>query len=125
MPSATTDGRPGKILVVEDDPAIARILCLLLQRSGRAVLQAADGRGGMALFDDQQPDLVVLDLALPGVDGWGVLRYIRAASAIPVVVVTSDVRSADRSRAEGADAFVTKPFDNQALVEQVDVLLAK
>jgi DNA-binding response OmpR family regulator len=113
-----------KVLVVEDDPAIARVLSLLLDRGGRVVVRAQDGTAGVALFDVETPDLVVLDLALPGLDGWAVLRHIRAAGSVPVVIVTSDIQSHDRSVAEGADAFVTKPFDNDQLMAQVDALLA-
>ena len=116
--------RTDKVLVVEDDPAIARVLSLHLDRGGRVVVRAEDGSAGVALFDVEAPDLVVLDLALPGLDGWAVLRHIRAAGSVPVVIVTSDVQSQDRSVAEGADAFVTKPFDNDQLVAQVDALLA-
>jgi DNA-binding response OmpR family regulator len=113
-----------RVLVVEDDPAIARILALLLQRSGRVVDQADDGPAGVEHFDRQQPDLVLLDVTLPGIDGWEVLRHIRDVSPVPVVIVTSNVHSRERSLAEGADAFVTKPFDNSALMAQVDALLA-
>ena len=114
---------PTKILVVEDDPAIARILCLLLDRLGCAVVRAADGTEGVGLFDEESPDLVVLDLALPGLDGLGVLRHIRTVSSVPVVIVTSDVRSRERSLVEGASAFVTKPFDNDQLLAKVGSLL--
>ena len=87
-------------------------------------MRAADGPAGVNLFDVEAPDLVVLDVALPGLDGWGVLRHIRAAGSVPVVMVTSDIHSHDRSVAEGADAFVTKPFDNDDLMARVDALLA-
>lgn len=114
----------GKVLVVEDDPAIARVVSLLLGRAGCSVVRAEDGREGVALFDAEAPDLVLLDLSLPGVNGHGVLRHIRAAGSVPVVVVTSDVNSHDQILLEGADAFVTKPFDNDELMAQVDSLLA-
>ncbi len=115
---------PTKILVVEDDPAIARVLSLLLRRAGCTVVRAADGSEGVALFDVEAPDLVVLDLALPNINGWGVLRHIREAGSVPVVIVTSDIRSEDRSLDEGANAFVTKPFNNDQLLAQVGSLLA-
>jgi DNA-binding response OmpR family regulator len=114
---------PSRILVVEDDPAIARVLFRLLSRPGCAVVRASDGVEGVDLFDRETPDLVVLDLGLPGLDGWEVLRHIRSAGSVPVVIVTSDVRSLDRSLDEGANAFVTKPFDNEQLVAQVGSLL--
>jgi DNA-binding response OmpR family regulator len=113
-----------KVLVVEDDPAIALVLARLLERSGCVVDQAADGLSALEHFDRDRPDLVLLDLALPDVDGWEVLRHIRGAGPVPVVVVTSYVHSRDRSLAEGADAFVTKPFDNSELMAQVGALLA-
>jgi DNA-binding response OmpR family regulator len=112
-----------KVLVVEDDPAIARVLGLLLERAGFVVDQAGDGPSAVDHFDREQPDLVLLDVTLPGIDGWTVLRHIRGASLVPVMVVTSNVNTRDRSLAEGADAFVTKPFDNAELIAQVDALL--
>jgi DNA-binding response OmpR family regulator len=84
---------PSKILVVEDDPAIARVLFRLFSRRGCAVVRAADGAEGVDRFDHDPPDLVVLDLGLPELDGWEVLRHIRSAGSVPVVIVTSDVRS--------------------------------
>jgi DNA-binding response OmpR family regulator len=117
-------GAGAKVLVVEDDPAIARVLGLLLERSGLAVDQAGDGPTAIACFDREPPDLVLLDVALPGIDGWTVLRHIRGASPVPVVVVTSFVASRDRSLAEGADAFICKPFDNADLMAQIGALLA-
>jgi DNA-binding response OmpR family regulator len=108
---------------VEDDPAIARVLSRLLTRLGCAVVGAADGSEGVGIFDRETPDLVVLDLGLPGLDGWEVLRHIRSAGAVPVVIVTSDVGSHDRGLNEGANAFVTKPFDNEQLLAQVGSLL--
>jgi DNA-binding response OmpR family regulator len=112
-----------KILVVEDDPAIARILSRLLTRLGSAVVHAADGSEGVGAFDRETPDLVVLDLGLPGLDGWEVLRHIRSSSSVPVVIVTSDVHSHDRSLDEGANAFLSKPFNNDELVAEVGSLL--
>jgi DNA-binding response OmpR family regulator len=114
---------PNKVLVVEDDPAIARVLSRLLTRIGCAVVQAADGSEGVGVFDRETPDLVVLDLGLPSLDGWGVLRHIRGSGSVPVVIVTSDVQSHDRSLVEGANAFLSKPFDNNELVAQVGSLL--
>jgi DNA-binding response OmpR family regulator len=115
-----------RVLVVEDDPAIALVLRRLLERSGFVVNRAEDGLTAVDRFDRDPPDLVLLDVTLPDIDGWTVLRHIRgeSASAVPVVVVTSHVQSRDRSLAEGADAFLAKPFDNSELVAQVDALLA-
>ena len=122
--SCRGEAHTDKVLVVEDDPAIARVLSACCSTAaGRVVVRAEDGSAGVALFDVEAPDLVVLDLALPGLDGWAVLRHIRAAGSVPVVIVTSDVHSQDRSVAEGADAFLTKPFNNDQLVAQVDALL--
>jgi DNA-binding response OmpR family regulator len=114
-----------RVLVVEDDPAIARVLGLLLERSGFVVNQAGDGLTAVDRFDHEPPDLVLLDVTLPDIDGWTVLRHIRGRSSpVPVVVVTSHVQSRERSLAEGANAFVAKPFNNSELVAQVDALLA-
>jgi two-component system response regulator ResD len=124
MVSAGHRSAAGRVLVIEDDPAIRRVLSLLLERAGCVVSRAEDGPDGVTRFDEERPDLVLLDVALPGIDGWAVLRHIRAASLVPVVVVTSNVHTRDRSLAEGADAFVTKPFDNSELLAQVEALLA-
>lgn len=113
-----------KILVVEDDPAIARVLSRLLARLGGSVVHAADGSAGVDAFDRDTPDLVVLDLGLPVLSGWEVLRHIRSTGPVPVVIVTSDVHSHDRSLDEGANAFVSKPFNNEELVARVGSLLA-
>lgn len=112
-----------KILVVEDDPAIARVLSRLLTRVGCSVVQAADGCEGVGAFDRESPNLVVLDLGLPVLDGWEVLRHIRSSSSVPVVIVTSDVRCHDRGLDEGANAFLSKPFDNDELIAEVGSLL--
>jgi DNA-binding response OmpR family regulator len=113
-----------KVLVVEDDPAIARVLSRLLTRFGCAVVQAADGPDGVGAFDRETPDLVVLDLGLPVLDGWEVLRHIRSSGSVPVVIVTSDVHNHDRSLDEGANAFLSKPFNNDELLARVGSLLA-
>jgi DNA-binding response OmpR family regulator len=121
-------GMPGtpdhtKILVVEDDPAIARVLSRLLSRLGCVVVQAADGCEGVGAFDRETPNLVVLDLGLPGLDGWQVLRHIRSSGSVPVVIVTSDVHCHDRSLDAGANAFLSKPFNNDELIAEVGSLL--
>ncbi|MGZ3583918.1 MAG: response regulator, partial [Ktedonobacterales bacterium] len=100
------------ILVIEDEVSIARLVRLYLQEAGFRVLAAADGVAGLALHEREQPDLVVLDLMLPGLDGWEVCRRMRANARTPILMLTA--RRTEEDRIEGfdlgADDYVTKPF---------------
>lgn len=115
------------ILVVEDDPTIRRGLAAELAASGYDVLEAADGRQGMALFATGAPDLVLTDLAMPVADGFELIREVRRAGATPVVVLSVRGGDVDKIRALdlGADDFVTKPFSVPELLARIRAQLRR
>ena len=120
-----------RVLVVEDDPDIARLLLILLRRAGLDPQLRSDGTGGLAAVAELAPDLLVMDVGLPGLDGWSVLSRIRAAEAasggprLPVVLVSAHAQETDRARGLrlGADEVVLKPFSNEDLLARVRGLL--
>ncbi|WP_049650449.1 response regulator transcription factor [Kitasatospora sp. MY 5-36] len=120
----------GRILVIDDDPTVAEVVAGYLTRAGHHVDHAADGPRGLALARAHQPDLVVLDLMLPGIDGLEVLRRLRGQAAggeLPVVLLTARSDEADRvlGLELGADDYVTKPFSPRELVLRVQSVLRR
>lgn len=115
------------VLVVEDDPTIRRGLAAELAANGYAVLEAADGREGAALFGSGAPDLVLTDLAMPVADGFELIREVRRAGATPVVVLSVRGADVDKIRALdlGADDFVTKPFSVPELLARIRAQLRR
>lgn len=115
------------ILVVEDDPTIRRPLATELGAAGYDVLEAADGRQGIALFASGAPDLVLTDLAMPVADGFGLIREVRRSGATPVVVLSVRGADVDKIRALdlGADDFVTKPFSVPELLARLRAQLRR
>ncbi len=115
------------VLVVEDDPDIRGLVVALAGRAGMGGLEAADGRAGIRAFFDHRPDLVVLDIGLPQLDGWEVLARIRELSDAPVLVLTAagEKRQLLRGLDNGADDYVTKPFDPDELVARIRALLRR
>lgn len=115
------------ILVIEDEPAMLNVLKIALNASGYTVLEAATGRDGLDLLEVARPELVLLDLGLPDLDGKQVLRSIRSASALPVIVISA--RSAENDQVEaldgGANDYVTKPFRERELLARVRVALRR
>ena len=109
------------ILVVEDDPGIARLLRDYLERAGYAVVAAADGDNALIAAGAHRPDLVILDLGLPGRDGLDVTRALRRAGDVPIIVVTARGEESDRivGLELGADDYVVKPFSPKELVARV------
>jgi DNA-binding response OmpR family regulator len=116
-----------KILVVEDDDDIRGLLVELLGRPDTIALTADDGLSGIRAFFERRPDLVVLDLSLPGLDGWEVLARIREVSDVPVLVLTADGEQVNKVRGleRGADDYVTKPFDPDELIARIQALLRR
>lgn len=117
-----------RILLVDDEPINLELMVELLQDEGHQLLLARDGKQALALCIEQTPDLVLLDLAMPKMDGFAVLQELRCKEAtrlLPIVVVTAHAARAMRLRAieMGADDFVTKPFDNLELRTRVKALL--
>ncbi|MFB7835218.1 response regulator transcription factor [Streptomyces sp. NPDC056056] len=117
----------GRILVVDDDPTVAEVVTGYLERAGFDVEHAADGLDALRRTGERRPDLVVLDLMLPGLDGLEVCRRLRAAGPVPVVMLTARGDEEDRITGleEGADDYVTKPFSPRELVLRVGSVLRR
>jgi DNA-binding response OmpR family regulator len=115
------------ILIVEDEPSIAEVVGLYMKRAGYQTLHAADGKSAMTLLERHMPDLVILDLMLPEVDGLEITRWIRERSDVPIIMVTSRREEADRIAGLelGADDYVVKPFSPQELVSRVRAVLRR
>ncbi|HYW28778.1 MAG TPA: response regulator transcription factor [Gaiellales bacterium] len=118
---------PYRILLVEDDATIREMTQLSLQRDGFSVETAADGPSGLDAFRDHPPDLVLLDLMLPGLDGVSVCRAIRESSVVPVVMLTarSDALDVVVGLEAGADDYVTKPFEPAVLAARLRAVLRR
>ena len=116
-----------RILIVEDDPDTVKLVDLYLRRDGHKVLSARDGLEGLRLVREARPDLVVLDLMLPRLDGMEVCRALREESDVPIVMVTARVEEEDRLTGLdlGADDYVTKPFSPKELAARVRAVLRR
>jgi two-component system alkaline phosphatase synthesis response regulator PhoP len=116
-----------RVLVVEDDGRTAGWLRLYLEREGLAVSLAADGALALASVRAMPPDLVLLDLMLPGLDGFGVCRAIRAESPAPIIMITARAAEDDRLRGFelGVDDYITKPFSPREVVARVRAVLRR
>src|SRR3954452_5081868 len=109
------------VLAVDDDPAILRTLSINLRARGYDAETAADGRSALQIVKERMPDVVILDLGLPDLDGVAVLKRLRAYTQVPVVVLSARHESDDKVEAldEGADDYVTKPFDMEELLARI------
>jgi two-component system, OmpR family, phosphate regulon response regulator PhoB len=119
----------GRVLVVDDEPDVLLLCRLNLQQRGHELLEAADGSTALEIARDRHPDVIVLDLMLPGISGYDVLEELQrdaVTTDIPVLVLTAKSLRADRERSHGlgASAFLTKPFLPNELCEMVDSLVA-
>ncbi|MFD8970703.1 response regulator [Streptomyces sp. NPDC059568] len=116
-----------RILVVDDEPKIRMTLRGYLEADGFDVLEAPDGPAGLSGVIREQPDLVVLDVMLPGLDGFDVLRRIRATSQVPVILLTARDEEVDRviGFTAGSDDYVTKPFSARELALRVRAILRR
>jgi DNA-binding response OmpR family regulator len=114
-----------RILVIDDAPDLAMVMRMLLERAGHEVITAENGRRGLRRFYEDRPDLVVLDLQMPGLDGWETLERLRDLSEVPVLIHSGQSPSEDElSRLRpGLDAFKPKPTWGNELTELVDELL--
>jgi len=121
-----SSARP-RILLVEDDPTIREMTQLALQRDGFAVDTAGDGATGVSAFRSHAPDLVLLDVMLPGVDGVSVCRTIREGSVVPIVMLTARTDPIDvvLGLEAGADDYVTKPFEPSILAARLRAVLRR
>jgi two-component system KDP operon response regulator KdpE len=115
------------VLIVEDEPEFAGLLELWIGRAGYRTVSASTGPDGLARFYDERPDLVVLDVALPGLDGWQLVERIREFSRVPIVLVTARSSEADKVRGLklGADDYITKPLSFAELVARIEAALRR
>jgi two-component system chemotaxis response regulator CheY len=126
---STPTGSAARVLIVDDDPTI-RLLCTInLEREGLVVLEAADGATALARACSERPDLVLTDISMPQLDGFGLaeaLRRDRRTRQIPLVFLSGDTNAANKARAEklGALAYLTKPFDPLTLASRIGDVLA-
>lgn len=125
--TATTAMSHDRILIVEDEPMVAEVVERYLRRDGYEVALARDGVAALEEFDRLQPDLIVLDLMLPGLDGMEVCRRIRARSSVPILMLTARGEEVDKllGLEIGADDYVTKPFSPRELAARVKVILRR
>ncbi len=115
------------ILVVDDEPKIVQLACDYLEKSGFKVLTSGDGQQALVITRQEHPDLIVLDLMLPGMDGLDVCRAIRRESDVPIIMLTARAEETDQliGLELGADDYITKPFSPRALVARVRALLRR
>ena len=115
------------ILVVDDEPAIQRLVRTKLQADGYAVITANRGEEALQLLEEERPDLIVLDLMMPGIDGFETLRHIRSESQVPVIMLTARAGDADRLKGfqGGADDYITKPFNPDELSARIAAVLRR
>jgi DNA-binding response OmpR family regulator len=116
-----------EILIVEDEPSIAEVVELYLHRAGYQVQAVRDGEAALKLLDQHLPDLIVLDVMLPGMDGFSILRWLRDRSDVPVIFITARREEVERIAGLelGADDYVVKPFSPQELVSRVRAVLRR
>ena len=116
-----------KVLIVEDDSNIAELLHLYLEKEGFETSVANDGGKGVELFHSFQPDLVLLDIMLPVMDGWAVCRKIRETSSVPIIMLTAKGETTDRvSGLEmGADDYIVKPFEMKEVLARIHAVLRR
>lgn len=117
-----------KVLIIEDSAVTASMLASRIQSAGYEVLAADDGEKGLAIMRQEHPDLVVLDIRLPGIDGFEVGRIAKSdqfLKNIPIVAVTTATKEEDKRKAKdiGIDSYITKPYDGQELLVEIKRLL--
>ena len=118
---------PQTILVVDDEPQLVKVLRGYLEQAGFRVVTAQDGQMALTQYKHEKPDLILLDLNLPGMDGIDVARRLRATSNVPIIMVTARVEETDRliGLELGADDYVTKPFSLREVVARVRAVLRR
>ena len=119
-----------RILIVEDNAANMKLACLLLENAGHVALSAVDAEVGLTLARSERPDLILMDVQLPGMDGLAATALLKkdpATASIPVIALTAMAMKEDRekTRAAGCDAYIAKPLRYKELLAAIDELLAK
>ncbi|MEF9984003.1 MAG: response regulator transcription factor [Oscillospiraceae bacterium] len=117
----------GKILVADDDKNIAELLRLYLEKEGYTVASACDGEDAIVKFNQENPDLVLLDIMMPKLDGWQVCREIRKKSDCPIIMITAKGETFDKvlGLELGADDYVVKPFDAKEIIARIKAVLRR
>ena len=115
------------VLIIEDDRNIADLLRLYLEKEGYEVVIALDGLKGVEKFREVHPSLVLLDVMLPGMDGWGVCRTIRSESKTPIIMLTAKSETEDKVSGlkQGADDYITKPFEMKEVLARIEAVLRR
>ena len=113
-----------RVLIIDDDPRIIKFLTLRLKASGYEVLTANNGSEALEQVQAQEPDLLVLDVVMPGMDGFETLRQVRAVSSVPVIILSAKEASTDKVRGLelGADDYLAKPFSPDELVARIEAV---
>ena len=116
-----------KVLVIEDDPYICDLIILYAEKSGYLVSIANDGMAGLEMFYDNKPDLVILDIMMPEMDGWEVCKEIRRFDKTPIIMLTGKGESYDKLKGFnlGADDYIVKPFDPNELMARINAVLRR
>ena len=117
-----------RILVIEDNPANMRLTTLLLQNAGHTALGAVDAESGLTLARAERPDLILMDMQLPGMDGFAATALLKkdpATAAIPVIALTAmaQMEDQDKAKAAGCDGYIAKPLSIRGLYSAIEVLL--
>ncbi len=117
----------GKILVVDDDLNICELLRLYIEKEGYRVIIANDGNEALRLFEEERPDFVMLDIMLPGVDGWQVCRDIRKQSKCPIIMLTAKGEVFDKvlGLELGADDYIVKPFEAKEVIARIRAVMRR
>lgn len=120
-----------KILIIDDEPDLLKLVVARVEKAGYVVIQGSDGKNGLDMMYSEKPDLILLDLVMPGVDGYEVCRRKRNDSAIkniPVILFTANLASKsidEKARELGAEDYIVKPFDSKELIEKIKKLVGE
>ncbi len=114
-----------RILLVDDERAILKIVSIKLRISGYDVVTACDGKQALELVESAKPDLILLDIVMPVMDGLAVLEQLRPISRLPVIAFSARPEAGQKALTLGANAFLSKPFDIDRLVQRIDSLLSE
>ncbi len=122
-----SDTNEKKILIVDDEKNICELIRLYLEKEGYKTVLAYDGEQALSVFEEEKPDMVLLDVMMPKADGWQVCRTIRAKSAVPVIMLTAKGETIDKvlGLEFGADDYIVKPFDPKELVARIKAVLRR
>jgi DNA-binding response OmpR family regulator len=112
-----------RVLLVDDDQRILNFLRLKLAVSGYEVITATTGEGAVDLFESQKPDIIVMDVLLPGISGLEVLKALRVFSDIPIIVISASTDNGEKAMRLGASGFMSKPLDPDEVVKNVQTIL--